>query len=148
MKRLARRLFDDERGSLADIPGWTILAVGTIFLLMLFAFGGRITSAAITVQAAAQSAARDASLSRSEPTAIENGTNAAHAALNGYGCTSLNVAISGNGLTTGLGEAGLVTATVSCTIPTGDLIIPGLPMPGEWEITRSSDSPVDPYRER
>ncbi|MGO1628098.1 MAG: hypothetical protein ACTH07_08870 [Microbacterium sp.] len=148
MKNLLRRLIRDERGDMEDIPGWTILAVGTLVIISLVILGGRVTTAHNTVQAAAHAAARDASLSRTEATAIAHGTEAAYNALDGYGCASLDVVITGNGLTTGLGEAGIVTATITCTVPTGDLVVPGIGIPGEFTITKVGNSPVDPYRER
>lgn len=146
MNRL-REILRDERGELEEIPGWIILVTGTVTLLLLLVFVGRGVSTANTVQAAANAAARDASLSRTAEVAVPNAQDVARATLDGgVNCIASTIDITGNGLTTGLGETGTVTASVSCTISTADILIPGVP--GEITITRTATSPVDPYRAR
>ncbi|MBG0716858.1 hypothetical protein G3N18_01990 [Microbacterium sp. 2C] len=142
-----RRIIHDESGDLDDLPGWTILALAAVTLFGLIIWVGRGGAAANTVQAAAYAAARDASISRTVADAVPHAQAAATTALGGnVTCIDLDVKIGGDGLSTGIGQTGTVTATVSCTIATSDISFPG--MPGSVTITKTASSPVDPYRER
>lgn len=148
MKTFLRKLSSDERGDLEDLPGWTILSIGAIALVSVILLFGRHGYVNNTVQAAAYAAARDASLSRAGD-AVPHAIAAAKIALgDNVNCTNMDVHVSGNGLTTGLGEAGTVSATITCTVSTGDLVMPGIPLPGTFTIEKTAHSPVDPYRER
>lgn len=147
MKRFLRRLWREESGDLDDVPGYTIMMVGTILLIGIVVFLGRGISAHNSVQSAAWAAARDASLGRSADQAVQQGLAAADDVLGANGtCQSHSTSITGNGLTTGLGETGIVTATVTCTVSMANLLIPGIP--GEIVVTKTASSPVDPYRQR
>lgn len=148
MKTFLRKLFSDERGDLDDLPGWTIMSIGAVALVSLILLFGRHGYVNNTVQAAAYAAARDASLSRAGD-AVPHAISAAQVVLgDNVHCTDLDVRVGGNGLTTGLGEAGTVSATITCTVSTGDLVMPGIPLPGTFTIEKTAHSPVDPYRER
>ena len=143
-----RRLLRDERGDIADLPAYTILVIGVFipFLAVIFILG-RFANAENTVQAAAAAAARDASLSRDTITAATNAEAAAALVLsNNVNCRSTGIQIDDSGLRTALGQTGLVSATVNCTISYTDLLLPGLP--SQTTITKTAISPVDPYRER
>lgn len=148
MIALLHRFIVDERGDIEEAPGWAIYALCTIAMISMIIVFGRAAAADNTVQAAAYAAARDASLSRGGD-AVPHAITAAEAALaDNVNCTALDVAIGGNGLTTGLGEAGTVSATVACTISYTDLLFPGAGLPGAFTVTKTAFSPVDPYRER
>lgn len=149
MIRLIRRVIRDESGDLDELPGYALCTLIIISMISLIALFGRAASADNTVQAAAYAAARDGSLSR-EADAVPHATAAAQRALDGnVNCAALDVRIGGNGLSTGLGEAGTVTATVTCTIRYTDLVFPGVSgLPWSFTITKTAHSPVDPYRER
>jgi hypothetical protein len=142
------RILQDERGDVEDIPGLAIVLIGILVpLVAVVIFMGRYGLADNTVQSAAAAAARDASLSGSEPDAVPHATQAAQLALAGnVTCQSLSVVIGGDGLQTALGQTGTVTATVTCRINTADLSFPLIP--GSLTITETAASPVDPYRER
>lgn len=147
MKRLLHRLWRDETGDIDDVPGYTIMVIGTMLLIGVLIFLGRGISAHNNVQAAAWAAARDASLARSTDQAVQHGIDAANAVLDvNETCTTQTTTITGNGLTTGLGETGTVTATVTCTVSMANLAFPGIP--GQIVVTKTASSPVDPYRER
>lgn len=139
----------NERGEVEDIPAYTIFALATILMICVIIFAGRFVTAMNTIQSAAYSAARDASISR-EGDAIGHGIAAAERVLNGeVNCSSRNVTITGDGLSTGLGQIGSIHATVTCTVSVSDLIFPGAPgIPGSFTITKTASSPVDPYRAR
>jgi hypothetical protein len=143
-----KRLLNDDRGELEDLPGLAILLVGIICpLLAVVLFMGRFGLAANSVQSAAAAAARDASLSRSSTEAIPHARTAAEIALEGnVDCVPLDVTIGGNGLSTRLGETGTVSATITCTISNSDLAFPLIP--GTTTVIRTAISPVDPYRQR
>ncbi|WP_234058061.1 hypothetical protein [Microbacterium sp. NFH-22A-Y] len=142
-----RHIIHDESGDLDDLPGWTILALAAVTLFGLIICVGRGGAAANTIQAAAYAAARDASISRTVEEAVPHAQAAAATALGGnVTCIDLDVEIGGNGLSTGIGQTGTVTATVTCTIATSDISFPGVP--GSVTITKTASSPVDPYRER
>lgn len=144
-----RRLLADERGEIEELPAWTIYALVSLAMVSVIFLFGRAGSTDNAVQAAAYAAARDASLSRAGD-AVPHAISAAQTAIgDNVACTNLDVAIGGNGLTTGLGEAGTVSATVTCTISYTDLFLPGLVgLPGSFTVTKTAFSPVDPYRER
>lgn len=147
MKQLLKRLRQDESGDIDEVPGYTIMVIGTLLLIAVIVFLGRGISAHNTVQSAAWAAARDASLARSTDQAVQHGIDAANAVLDANTtCETHTTSITGNGLTTALGETGTVTATVTCTVSMADLAFPGIP--GEITVTKTATSPVDPYRER
>jgi hypothetical protein len=143
-----RRIVSDERGDVEDIPGLAIVLVGILCpLVAVVIFMGRYGLADNTVQSAAASAARDASLSGSASDAVAHAKTAAEVALSGnVNCQSLDVVIGGDGLHTALGQTGTVTATITCRVNTADLVFPLIP--GSVTITETAASPVDPYRER
>ncbi|GAA4492314.1 hypothetical protein [Microbacterium panaciterrae] len=143
-----RRLLRGERGGLEDVPGWAMMCLVAIALISLIALLGRGAAINNTVQAAAFAAARDASLSRGGD-AVPHAIAAANTSLSGNViCQSLHVEIGGNGLHTGLGQAGTVSATITCVVSYGDLVFPGWNLPGTFTVTKTEHSPVDPYRER
>ncbi|WP_460002176.1 hypothetical protein [Microbacterium xylanilyticum] len=143
-----RRLLRGERGGLEDVPGWAMMCLVAIALISLIALLGRGAAINNSVQAAAFAAARDASLSRGGD-AVPHAIAAANTSLSGnVTCQSLNVQIGGNGLHTGLGQAGTVSATITCVVSYGDLVFPGWSLPGTFTVTKTEHSPVDPYRER
>ncbi len=145
---IIKRILHDDRGDLDDLPGWTILSIFAIALISMGILFGRAGVVENTVQAAAYAAARDASLSRGAD-AVPHAISAAQVALgDNVTCTDLDVTVGGNGLSTGLGEAGTVSATVTCVVSYSDLVFPGLQLPGSFTVTKTAHSPVDPYRER
>lgn len=148
MNKILKRIASDESGEIDDLPGWTILTLFSIVLISMIVLFGRAGVVQNSVQAAAYAAARDASLSRGSD-AVPHAIAAAELALgDNANCRDLDVAVSGNGLTTGLGEAGTVSVTVTCVVSYGDLVFPGLSLPGSFTVTQTAHSPVDPYRER
>lgn len=145
MKKLSWRV-EEERGAAAvelAILGFTLILVVTALVI-----AGRIGGAQNAVQSAATAAAREASLARTETIARVNGDEAVTTSLqnNGIRCASTRTDLNLAGFTTALGTPGIVTATVTCTVDVSAVSVPGLP--GSFTVTRSSQSPVDPYRQR
>lgn len=142
----ARRRADRDRGS-ASLEV-AVLAPAIIALLCLMIAFGRVTDADGAVDAAAHAAARAASLERDATTAQSQARTAAEDSLSGDGvtCQSTDVAVDTSDYALDVGQAGTVTATISCTARLSDIGLPGLP--GAKTLTASFTSPIDTYRGR
>jgi Flp pilus assembly protein TadG len=143
--RWARRLRGDE-GS-AAIEAAIILPALIMFLCMAIA-GGRIVTSGAKIDAAAEDAAREASIHRTAGAAQGAAQAAAAESLTDQGirCASTSVHINTGALSVPTGQAGTVTATVTCTVQLADLLLPG--MPGAKTLTSTATSVVDQYRQR
>lgn len=124
-----------------------IIAPVLLAIIGLVIAAGRTSVAQGSVDAAARDAARQASIARSPADALTGAKLSAEAALSqdGLNCDPVvNVDTSGFGAP--LGQPANVSATVSCTVPLSDLVVPGLP--GSKTLTYTFTSPLDPYRGR
>ena len=141
-----QRRFSDERGALS-VELLFLTPVLVLVLLVVLA-AGRIAIAENAMQAAANAAAREASLARTTPVAQSNAAQAAAQTLNqdGYTCTTLTITINDSGINAPLGELGEVGASVTCTLQLSDLGIPALG--NTMELSATATSPVDAFRER
>lgn len=150
MNRLTDRIMavrgDGERGSatleLAIITPALLLLLGAIVM------AGRVDLAAGTVEHAAVSAAREATLARDAASAVAAARSTAAAELTAQGvtCASSSVDVDAAGFAAALGEPATVTVTVSCTVALSDLAVSGLP--GSQTMTASATSTLDRYRSR
>jgi Flp pilus assembly protein TadG len=140
------RLRDREQGSLS--AELVLLAPAMLAFALFLIACGRISLATITVQDAANAAARSASLSRTAGTASSNATLAANNSVNiaDLDCVNLQISVDPSGVTAPLGTIGNVSTTITCTVNLADIALPGLP--GTYTITATGSSPVDPFRER
>ena len=113
-----------------------------ITLLLFVVMVGRLESARGMVDAAARDAARAASIARSPSAARTAAEAAANASTRSAGlrCATLTVDIAGTAA-----PGSTVAATVSCTVPLGDLAL-GLHIPAARTITGHFLAPVDQYR--
>lgn len=143
--RWARRLRSDE-GS-AAIEAAIVLPALIMFICMAIA-GGRIVTSGAKIDAAAEDAAREASIHRTAGSAQSAAQAAAAQSLNDQGikCSSASVNINTGGLSVPVGQVGTVTATVTCTVNLSDLLLPGVP--GAKTLTSTATSVVDQYRQR
>jgi hypothetical protein len=100
------------------------------------------------VQAAANDAARAASITRTQSQAAGAATTSATATLANQGltCTHRRVAVDTSGFTLPPGTPATVTASVTCAVALSDLALPGVP--GSTRVTATVRSPLDTYRER
>ncbi|GAA3044272.1 pilus assembly protein [Streptomyces roseofulvus] len=141
---------DRLRGDRGDVAIEAVVVVPLLLALALVVIAGaRLSLAGQTVDAAAQAAARAASLERT-PQAGQSAAQAAAAtvlAQDDQPCTSSSVRAATSGLGTPLGETSTVTVTVSCRVPIGDLLLFG-GGPGVRTMTASFTSVVDTYRGR
>ncbi|MFF4699925.1 TadE/TadG family type IV pilus assembly protein [Streptomyces chattanoogensis] len=118
-----------------------------LMMLSLVIAGGRLVLSGSYVDAAAQDAAREASLARTATDAKSSALTAARTALGkqGVSCLHSTVTVDTSTLSKPAGQAASVTATVRCTVNLTDLL---LPVPGEHVIESSFTSVVDTYRQR
>jgi Flp pilus assembly protein TadG len=143
--RWAHRFGSDE-GS-AAIEAAIILPALIMFLCMAIA-GGRIVTSGAKIDAAAEDAAREASIHRTAGAAQGAAQAAAAESLNDQGitCASTSVDISTGGLNVPVGQVATVSAVVTCTVNLSDLLLPGVP--GAKTLTSTATSVVDQYRQR
>ncbi|MEU9190826.1 TadE family protein [Streptomyces sp. NPDC048484] len=143
--RWARRLRRDE-GS-AAIEAAIILPSLIMFLCLAIA-GGRLVTSGAKIDAAAEDAAREASIHRTAGAAQSAAQSAAAESLDDQGitCASTGVSINTGGLSVPVGQVGTVTVTVTCTVNLSDLLLPGVP--GARTLTSTAISVVDQYRQR
>ncbi|GGN44530.1 TadE/TadG family type IV pilus assembly protein [Streptomyces fuscichromogenes] len=145
MARWARRLRSDEGSAAIEAA---IVLPALIMLLCMAIAGGRIVTSGAKIDAAAEDAAREASIHRTADAAQSAARAAAAESLNDQGitCASTQVSINTSGLSVPVGQVGTVTATVVCTVNLSDLLLPGVP--GAKTLTASATSVVDQYRQR
>ena len=124
-----------------------ILAPVLLALIGLVIAAGRTSVAQGSVDAAARDAARQASIARSPAAALAAAQGSADAALSqdGLDCAPV-VVVQTAGFSVALGQPAQVSATVTCTVPLADLVVPGLP--GSTTLSSTFTSPLDPYRGR
>lgn len=134
-----------DQGSVA-IEAAIVLPSLIMFLCLALA-GGRIVTSEAKIDAAAEDAAREASIHRTAAAA----QSAAHAAAaesladQGIACSSTSVHVDAGGVSVPVGQVGTVTVTVNCTVQLSDLL---LGAPGARTLTSTATSVVDVYRMR
>ncbi|TVZ84785.1 TadE-like protein [Streptomyces sp. BK340] len=145
LSRWARRVRSDE-GSVA-IEAAIVLPALIMFVCLAIA-GGRIVTSGSKIDAAAEDAAREASIHRTAAAAQGAAQAAAAESLNDQGikCASTSVSVNAGGLNVPVGQVGTVTVTVTCTVSLSDLLLPGVP--GAKTLTSTATSVVDQYRQR
>jgi Flp pilus assembly protein TadG len=141
-KRAAGR----DKGSVA-IEAAIVLPPLIMFLCLAIA-GGRLVTSGAKIDAAAEDAAREASIHRTAAAAQDAAHAAALESLDDQGitCASTSVSVNTGGLNAPVGQVGMVTVTVSCTVNLSDLLLPGVP--GARTLTSTATSVVDQYRQR
>lgn len=146
MKWMRRRMAGGDRGS--ETIAAAIVTPLLLILLCLAIAGGRIVMAGAKVDAAAEDAARAASISRTYGSAQSEAAAAAARSLNDQGihCASTSTSVDASGLAVPVGQVGTVTVTISCTVAMSDLLLPGAP--GSKTMTSRFTSVVDAYRSR
>ena len=126
----------------------TLLVPALVLVLGLLVAGGRVWFARTTVTEAAHSAARAASLARAPGPAAADGHDAATAALStaGLRCASRSVVVQTAAFAVPVGTPATIRATVRCSVPLADVLLPGLP--GHLAVTGTGASALDTYRSR
>jgi Flp pilus assembly protein TadG len=136
----------DQRGS-ATVE-ITLLIPALLITLGLLIIGGRIWFARTTVNEAANSAARAASLARSAAEAAAIGRSAAHQSLStdGLRCASTSVEIDTAGFGVPVGTPATITTSIDCHVAFADLLLPRIP--GGVNLSAIGASALDTYRSR
>ncbi|MEU1600638.1 TadE/TadG family type IV pilus assembly protein [Streptomyces sp. NPDC005708] len=135
-----------DKGSVA-LEAAIILPSLIMFVCLAIA-GGRLVTSGAKIDAAAEDAAREATLQRTAASAQEAAHEAATESLNdqGIACASTSVTVDTGGLDVPVGQVGTVTVTVNCTVNLSDLLLPGVP--GTRTLTSRATSVVDQYRQK
>jgi Flp pilus assembly protein TadG len=136
----------DQRGAAA--VELTLLVPALLLMLGLLVAGGRLWFARTTVNEAAQTAARAASLARSAEDATTAGRDAGSRSLTtaGLRCRSTSVSIKTAAFAVPAGTPSTVTSTVSCIVDFSDVFLPG--WPGSTELIGRGSAALDTYRSR
>ncbi|MET9879244.1 TadE/TadG family type IV pilus assembly protein [Actinacidiphila glaucinigra] len=142
----AMRRATGDRGS--ESVQAAIVAPLLIAFLCLAIAAGRLAVSGAKTDAAAEDAARTASLERTQLDAESAAADAATRSLENQGvrCASTNVDVDASGLAVPIGQVGYVTVTVRCTVDLSDLLLPGAP--GSKTLTSTFTSVVDAFRAR
>lgn len=118
----------------------TLLTVPLVLIMLFVVALGRFSSARNQVDEAARDGARAASLVAGSGTeATRQAISTVTQDLSGITCSNRAITID----TSRLHPGGQVSATVSCHVPLGDLVL--LRVPGTRTITATSTSVVDTY---
>ena len=136
----------DDRGSAA--VELTLAVPALVIMLALLVAGGRLWFARASVTESAYAAARAGSLSRTAGQAGGDGERAAARSLDTAG---LRCSTRRSTSTPAVSESPSevrprLRATVTCSVPFADLVLPG--MPGSITLRASGQSALDTYRGR
>jgi Flp pilus assembly protein TadG len=136
----------DQRGAAA--VELTLLVPALLLVLGLLVAGGRLWFARTTVNEAAQTAARAASLARSAAAANTAGRDAGSQSLvtAGLRCRSTSVSVSTAAFAVPVGTPSTVTSTILCVVDFSDVFLPG--WPGTILLTGRGSAALDTYRSR
>lgn len=137
----------DERGA-APVE-FALLVPVLVLIIGLIIGAGRLALARMAAQQWADSAARSASIARDAVTARDQAlavvsSDAAASGVRCLGGPSATVDVAAFSLP--VGQAGTVGVRVACTVPMGDLLVPGIP--GSFLVEGGATSTLDRYRGR
>ncbi|MFG3065035.1 TadE family protein [Streptomyces sp. NPDC048231] len=147
--RSTRRYWKRARGDEGSVALEAAIIMPSLIMFVCLAIaGGRLVTSGTKIDAAAEDAAREASLHRTAASAQQAAHQAATETLTDQGitCASTHVTVDTGGLTVAIGQVGTVTVTVNCTVNLSDLLLPGVP--GTRTLTSRATSIVDQYRQR
>ncbi|MFC9096020.1 TadE family protein [Streptomyces sp. NPDC057072] len=147
--RSTRRYWKRARGDEGSVALEAAIIMPSLIMFVCLAIaGGRLVTSGAKIDAAAEDAAREASLHRTAASAQQAAHQAATESLNDQDitCASTHVTVDTGGLTVAIGQVGTVTVTVNCTVNLSDLLLPGVP--GTRTLTSRATSVVDQYRQR
>jgi len=139
-------MIGSQRGS--TVVEFTVLIPVLVLLFSLLVGGGRAWLARSSVESMAGAAARAASLERDAgaATAAARRLVTAQADVSGLRCAQLNTRLDATAFGLPAGTPGAVRATVSCSVPLADLLVPG--WPGELSVVATASAVIDRYRGR
>ncbi|MCA0296568.1 MAG: pilus assembly protein [Actinobacteria bacterium] len=119
-----------------------------VLLFGLVVGGARTWLARGAVEQAAAAAARGVSQARTpgEAERVARDLAAAQAAIGGLRCERWSVDVDAAALTQPPGQPGSVGATVACSVPLSDVLVPG--WPGSVDVRATAIAVLDRYRGR
>lgn len=125
-----------------------LVAPVLVLFLGLLVAGGRLWFARTTVVEAAQTSARAASLARTPAAASRAGDDAGRQSMAtaGLRCASSSVRVSTAAFAVPVGTPATVTSDVTCVVPFGDVLLPGIP--GSIDLAGRGSAALDTYRAR
>lgn len=126
-----------------------VLVPALLLFIGLVVGGARVWWAQTSVQAMADSGARQASISRTPAQASSTAEALVRrdAAASALACTGgLGVRIDTAGFRVPVGQPATAGASVTCTVRLSDLLVPGFP--GTYTVDASARSTLDRYRGR
>lgn len=146
MRLRAAGRFRPDRGSVS--VELSVLVPTLMLILGLLIAGGRIWFAKTTVNEAAQTAARAASLARSaEGAAVAGGAAGRQSmATEGLSCRDGSVSVNTAAFAVPVGTPATITSTIQCRVRLSDLVLPGLP--GSIQLSGAGSAALDTYRSR
>jgi Flp pilus assembly protein TadG len=136
----------NQRGTLT--VEFALLVPALVLFFGLAVGGARVWMARTTVESIAGAAARAAVLERSPSAAVAAAErlSALQATTSGLRCSSLRLSVDTAAFSRPVGVPGIVTTTVICEVPLGDVLVPG--WPGTVRVSASASAPLDSYRGR
>ncbi len=149
ISRVMRRLVVTRGGDKGSVAIEAAIVIPPLVMFVCLALaGGRLVTSGAKIDAAAEDAAREASIHRTAASAQAAAQAAAAESLDdqGIACASSDVAIDTSGLSVPVGQVGTVTVTVNCTVSLADLLLPGVP--GTKTLKSTATSVVDAFRGR
>ena len=135
-----------ERGAAALEFAVIVPALG---LLIAMTIGtARVWYAQTIVEQLASTSARAASLAHTpgEARVAAERIARSQASTAGLNCLALTVEVDVAGFQAPVGQPAQVRSRVGCSVPLGDLIVPG--WPGRWDLDAEAGSVLDRYRRR
>jgi Flp pilus assembly protein TadG len=143
---VTRRRRCSDRGAVT--LEFVVVTPALLALLGLLVLAGRVAIASNSVEAAADEAARSASISRTAAGARSAAEDGARRSLaeQGLQCSTVRVDVDAAGFGVPVGLPAQVRATVICVVRLSDLALPGFP--GSRTVSATAVSPLDTYRER
>jgi Flp pilus assembly protein TadG len=141
-----RQASPNQRG--AATVELTLLVPALLLVVGLLVAGGRLWFARTTVNEAAQTAARAASIARSASAAVTAAREAGSQSLvtAGLRCRSTSVSINSAAFHVPAGTPSTIDSTVICTVDFSDIVLPG--WPGSVQLTGRGSAALDTYRSR
>ena len=126
----------------------TLVVPALVMMMALLVAGGRLWFARATVADSAYAAARAGSLARSAGAARTDAEAAGRraSATSGLRCAELRTSVDTAAFAVPVGTPATVRAEVTCVVPFGDLLLPG--MPGSITVRATGSAALDTYRAR
>lgn len=138
---------NSERGS--EAINTVIVVPALLMIVAVIIMAGRLAVAHSAVESAAAEAARAASIARTQVEANASAAAGAQVTLDSQNltCASTKVTVDTSGFAAPPGTPAVVEATVTCRVKLSDLALSALPIPGFRQISVTTTSPIDTFRE-